>query len=910
MKAVGKYILMAVIWQIFTIASMGQSKARPIHNDEDGEVEYNEGEMAIRYWENLENQIQEKNKANGMKGLDRRVARLNAFRSMQTTNAPQAVASISGAWSQVSQSPSNVGMGRIEDIAFDASNTNIFYVATSGGGVWKTVDGGTSYFPRTDGLPTGGVSSIVIDPNNNNILYIYAGGGLGSNNYPGTIYKSTDASFTWVQTGYYNMPEVGYELKIHPSNSNILFLATNLGLYKSIDAGVSWNIVLVATENTAIYDVEFKPGDPTVMYAVGQHKVYISEANGDNGTWVSSTMPTAPTTVNSYAASRLAVSAASPNDLFVANGVYSPTNANGTVFYVKGTYNSGSNTVAWNASIKVTACGRLCYRSGGGRIYGDIYVNQANSSNVMMGGVDNFTTSNGGSTWVLKSKDCNNGLSKNIHDDVGKIRVNNGKFFVATDGGLHSQTENYTSTSAAWTNLSGGMEITQLYDHDASPQDAERYIYANQDNGCQVRTSAIDYNNYLGGDGTACKIYKGNKELYYGCIQSGEFLTRHNTDLSTNYITPNQANLTNSYDPADTGKYSGTFNFSKAFEMSQNNSTDLYAVKKSFYVSSDRGDSWVRFGITGATNTHYILRVGKSNSNRVYVVEDVTNLFQRSDDGGVSWTNITANKPWNGVISDIAISATNSLDIYLTYYGNQFDAKVYHSTNGGVSWTNLSYGLPNVDTRCITLVGNAENAIYIGNDFGVYYMDNNLGHWINYSNGLPVVFAMNIVYDPINVKLSVATYGRGIWTSDAYSAAACVTDRSLNSTYYYRNVYAASNDITSVGTVYGDANSTIKFSAGHQIILQPGFAAQKNSDFTSSLEGCDPAPGSFLAVHADTVSVAASKIEARYKHKIRVGNKGNIPVVDYRVQKGRSEGNPTKEMLEAAKPVLSNKPEQ
>ena len=877
MRGLIKNLLLLVLVQFFTTIMYAQTT---IKNEE--EDENNEGAGAMKYWEDLEKHIQEKNSKNGLKTVDRKMARMDAFKNAQAASLRAAI-SITGTWEQVTQSPNNTGMGRIEDVAFDPTNANIFYVATSGGGVWKTINGGASYIPRTDGLPTGGVSSIVVDQNNPNVIYIFVGGGLGSNYYPGVIYKSTDASVTWRQTGYFNMPAAkGYELKMHPTNSSILFLASTIGLYKTIDAGLSWNIVLVGTENNAIYDVEFKPGTPSTIYATGQHKVYISESNGDTATWVGSTMPGVPSPINGYSSSRLAVSAAAPNDLFIALGVYSPkasSDTSGTVFYAKGTNNPGNNSVVWNFSKKVSACTRLCYRSGGGRIYGDIYASQTNSAFVMIGGVDNFTTYDAGNNWVLKSKDCINNLSRNIHDDVGKIRVAFGKFFVATDGGLHSQVENYINSSAPWNNLSAGMEITQLYTHDATAQDPERYMYANQDNSCQVRTSGFDYHEFLGGDGTACKISTFNKDLYYGCIQKGEYLTRHNINGTTVDITPNLLNVLNGFDPADTAIYTGSFVFANAFEISQNNSSDVYAVKRSLYKSFNQGDNWVIYNIPGATNTHDILRVGKSNNNRIYVTESNTDIFQRSDNGGLTWTDITANKPVDAVISDIAINPANSLDIYITYLGNINDAKVFHSTNGGATWINISYGLPNVDIHCIVLTNNAVNGIYIGNDFGVYYYDNNIGHWINFSNGLPIVFAMHLVYDDVNNKLSVSTYGRGIWVSDEYDATSCAINKVLNSTYYYRNVYTASNDITSAGTVYGDANSHIKYSAGHQVIMQPGFTAQLNSDFVATLEGCTPAPTLTGRITADTIFVESdSIILLKYNKKIKNKNKPNLPM--------------------------------
>ena len=845
MKIALKYFLLLVCMTMLADIAFCQTAAiRGQVHDEDG-MEHNEGKGAIEYWGNLEKMIKEKNRENGLGNIDRIKARFNEF-NKQNDKFQRGELSLSGAWSQVYQSQSAVGMGRIEDVAFSPTDANTIYVATSGGGVWKTTNGGTSYFPLTDGLPTGGVNSIVVDQNNANNVYMFAGSGFGANYYPGTIYKSINAGFSWKQTGFANMPVpiYGYELKMHPTNSNILYAATNNGLYRTIDAGASWNIVLVADYNQ-IFDIEFKPNDPSIVYAVGFNRFFYSFSNGDTATWLSRQIPAVPSQVYSNAATRIAVSAAAPNSVYFAKAVYSATDsveaADGAVFYNDVTINgvSPGYTITWGTAKKVKACNVVCNRSGGGRSYGDIYVSQTNALNVVISGLETFASSNGGTTWILKNRVC--GVSgENFHVDVGKLRGKNGKFYFTMDGGIYTQTEDYLSSSSAWTDITGSIEITQLYTHAASPQDAERYMYANQDNGVHVRTSASSYYNYVGGDGTMCRINKTNKEIYYGSIQNGEYMYRHNTDGTNTYVTPRTFN-TSSINVLDSGEYKGTFNFSKCFELNENNTTDVYCVKRSLYKSTNRGDSWTGYTITGTSNTHYLLRVGKSNINRMYVIEDGTGKFQRTDDGGTVWTDITPNKRFNGVISDLAINPSNSLDIYITYYGNTDTSKVYRSVNGGVSWTNLSQGLPNIDTRCVTLIGNSINSIYIGNDYGVFYRDDNLGKWINFSNNLPVTFVMNMEYDATNSKISAATYGRGIWISDLYTAASCIADRALNSTYYYRNVYTASNDITTTGTVYGEANTNIKFSAGHHVIMQPGFVAQEHSNFIASAEGCAPA---------------------------------------------------------------------
>ena len=885
MKKLVQYFSFILLLQMpchFAFAQKQTTQTQVAEEDNDDENDRKgieqEGEFGIIYWKKMEEIIREKNRQNGIY-KDRTQFRLSEY-NKEKTSLQKGALSIAGSWLQVPQVQSSIGMGRIEDIAFNASNPNSFYIAASGGGVWKTNNFGTSYVPLTDGLPTGGVSCIAMDTIHPNIIYIFAGGGLGgSNYYPGIIYKTTDSGATWMETGFKNIENnmYGYELKVHPTNANILFVATNYGIYRSINAGNTWKKVLIpiGQPNFSVFDIEFKPGEPSVVYAVSANKLWVSKSGGDTASWISSTMPAPPTSIQNYTASRLAVSWAAPGKCYIANSVKSVNDsvatANGEVFFVAVSFDTATNVFTWGASKKIGACGYQCMRSGGGRVYGDIVASPKTAGNIMVGGLEFFASANNGDTWVPKSFGCPNTGNRIFHVDAGKMRYNKGGIFVAMDGGVVSQAENYTSNTLPWQNITGGIEITQSYTHDASVLNTEFFALANQDNDVQVRT-ATTYSDFIGGDGTMCQISKLEDNLYYGAVQAGAFLRRHSSAGDAG-ITPRKTNIIN-WVPADTAQfavdtaeYGGSFVFAKAFALNEYNSNIIFCAKKAMYRSTNRGDTWTRFPITNATHTHYLLKVAKFNANRMYTIEDYSGMFQRTSDGGVSWLDLTAKKPYNGYITDLVNNPADQNDIYISYAGNTDTAKVFRSIDGGLTWTNLSVGLPNVDVRCMTLAANAAHSIYVGNDFGVYYRDDNIGHWINYSNNLPVVFVNSLVYDNTNQRITAGTYGRGVWTSDVFDAGSCVANQALNNTYVNRHQYTASNDITSTGDILGSANSTIKFSAGHQVILQPGFVAEANSNFVASAEGCIPVASGYKM---DSVHQKATEKQSLIKKRKKI----------------------------------------
>ena len=159
------------------------------------------------------------------------------------------------------------GAGRVNCIRFYPNSTTELVTGTPDGGLWKSPDNGSTWSTVTDELPTLGISDIAIDPVNNNIIYIATGDQDASDTYSVGILKSIDGGTTWAITGLnyttVQTREVGRVL-INPNDHNMIFAGTSTGLYKSPDAGVTW---IRASTQANIKDMEFNPGNPSIIYA-------------------------------------------------------------------------------------------------------------------------------------------------------------------------------------------------------------------------------------------------------------------------------------------------------------------------------------------------------------------------------------------------------------------------------------------------------------------------------------------------------------------------------------------------------------------------------------------------------------------------------------------------------------------
>ncbi|MBA3887269.1 MAG: hypothetical protein H0X67_16285, partial [Acidobacteria bacterium] len=176
----------------------------------------------------------------------------------------------------------SITTGRIQDVAIDPRNTNIWYVASAFGGLWKTENRGVTFEPVFDEGPSFNLCCVVIDPKDSNVIWLGTGENKSqrSAHFGDGVYKSTDAGRTWKQMGLGSSEHIG-QIVIDPRSSNTVWVASQgplwspggeRGLYKTTDGGQSWERVLHISEDTGITDVVLQPGKPDVVIAAAYQR--------------------------------------------------------------------------------------------------------------------------------------------------------------------------------------------------------------------------------------------------------------------------------------------------------------------------------------------------------------------------------------------------------------------------------------------------------------------------------------------------------------------------------------------------------------------------------------------------------------------------------------------------------------
>jgi photosystem II stability/assembly factor-like uncharacterized protein len=172
--------------------------------------------------------------------------------------------------------------GRISDIAVDPKNSNTWYVAVSAGNLWKTENRGNTWTPIFETYGSYSLGAVVVDPKDSNVVWL----GTGENNnqrsvsFGDGIYKSTDAGATWNRVGLENSEHI-QNILIDPRDSNVVYVSAigplwneggDRGLYKTTDGGKTWKAVLTISPNTGVTDVAMDPKNPNVLYAAAYQR--------------------------------------------------------------------------------------------------------------------------------------------------------------------------------------------------------------------------------------------------------------------------------------------------------------------------------------------------------------------------------------------------------------------------------------------------------------------------------------------------------------------------------------------------------------------------------------------------------------------------------------------------------------
>ncbi|HZV68439.1 MAG TPA: LamG-like jellyroll fold domain-containing protein, partial [Saprospiraceae bacterium] len=626
------------------------------------------------------------------------------------------------------------GIGRINAVCFDPTNSNIMWVGSPSGGLWKSTNSGSTWTTNSDNFTILGVSGIVINPVDPNIMYIATGDCDAGDNYSIGVMKSTNGGSTWSTTGLIwpvsNNNRI-YRILMDQNDVNTILVATNSGIYVTHDAGANWTNKI----SGLFYDIRPNPNAASNMYyATDGDKIYKSTNDGDTWT-LKFDIP------GTNFRSALAVTAADPNVVYglVWNGtsrVIKSTDAGETFNTQSTSPNILDGTADGSGLVANQGWYDIC-----------ITVDPTNASIVYTGGITTWKSTNSGVNWTLNNfwYDLGNGTPV-VHADKHVFEwQNNTTLWSGNDGGVYKTTNGGTS----WASFSNGLIISQMYRLGTSQTDT-KVITGLQDNGTKLKNTAGIWSDLTGGDGMECTINPVNSSIMYGTIQNGEQLNR-SLDGGLTWV-----NIRNNIP----GQPSGDWITPHALDPS--NPSTIYAGYVALWKSIDQGDTWTSIGPT-TTYTKTIVEVSASDPN-VIVTQDALGDIYRTTNGGSSWSLLTD----PGFFVMIEIHPTDPLIMWGVLQNYSAGYKVFKTIDGGANWTNISGTLPNLPANTIVYDKNSNGGLYVGMDVGIYYRDNTLSDWILYSAQLPNVEVYELEINYTEHKLYAATYGRGLWKSDLY----------------------------------------------------------------------------------------------------------------------------------------------
>lgn len=760
-------------------------------------------------------------------------------RTANNTNQSNFIESSSGNWAIVGPTNTDNGIGRVDRLAFHPSDPNIVYAGAAGGGLWRTIDAGANWTNLTADIPCLGISGIVIDPNNTNTIYILTGDGdsdisglvedFGYIRFSIGVLRSTDGGARWTRLA--NFPGVtnaliGYRLTMHPTNSNILFACTSEGLFRTNDGGDSW--IGVQTTGGRFYNMKFKPNDIDTCYAVANDgntaRFYRSFNEGVD--W--ETDPAINGQINTPTSRvELAVAASNSNLVYLLCG---GVPANGQFAGLFRSTNAGMTFGPQSTTPNILGRSNTGNDNQTQSTY-DLTVAVSNTSGatVVSGAIEVWRSTNSGVAWTFRG---------NLHDDVHDLGFHPGdnKLWAATDGGVYSSID----SGATWASHFEDMSISQFYRMAVSPADYLEMIAGAQDNGVKKRDNGTSFFDQIGGADGYCVGYDPVTTSTYYAIQNNT-LTRFLNDGTSNSPLVTNLNFFSNM-AVHTSLANTVFLASDSFRTVTNGNVSTYSV-----VNNNPLGGWY-------------LKTCPSNGNRIYMAggacpaptlanplpgcyQATSGVLRRSDDGGATWptNNILSND--NGFpltfpkITSINVDPTNSLKVWVTFGGFTDNVKVYYAdynVNPSGNWINMSGSLPNLPVNCIALDNN--NNAYIGTDNGVYYRGTGMSDWVPFYNNLPYVPVTDIVISEADNRIRAATFGRGIWSSDLYTA--CVTDLNITGTLEGQEFYEASNSVTSSASLLTSEGSKVQMRGGNEVLLEAGFSAKETTQFRAAIGPC------------------------------------------------------------------------
>ncbi|MDO6489920.1 MULTISPECIES: VPS10 domain-containing protein [Cellulophaga] len=696
--------------------------------------------------------------------------------------------------------------GRSAAVTGVPNKPNLFYFGATGGGVWKTEDGGRSWGNISDGFFGGSIGAIEVAQSDPNIIYV--GGGektLRGNVSSGYgIWKTEDGGKTWTSAGLSKSRHIP-RIKIHPKNPNIIYAAVlgniykpteERGVYKSTDGGKTWRKTLFVNSSAGAVDLTLDPNNPRVLYAStwrAKRTPYSLSSGGDGSAlWKS--------TDSGETWTEISKNEGFPKDTLGIIGVtVSPKNSERVWAIVEnkekgGLYRSDDGGKKWT---QVNAERKLRQRAW---YYTRLYADTEDVNTVYVLNVQYHKSTDGGKTFSTFN------APHGDHHDLWIAPENPKRMIIGDDGGAQI-TYDGGDTWSTYNN----QPTAQFYR--VTTDNAFPYrIYAAQQDNSTIRInhrsdgrsiSDNDWEETAGGESAHIAVDPTNNDIVYGGSYGG-FLTRKNHKTGTTRAINVWPDNPMGYG-ADGMKYRFQWNFPILF--SKHNPKKLYTFSNHVHVTENEGQSWKllsddltrndpsKLVSSGGpitqdnTSVEYYCTIFAANESPLkegllWVGSD-DGLIHVSKNGGETWENVTPkNMPQWSMVNSIEPSAFNEGTCYVAatkYKLGDFAPYLYKTTDYGQTWTKITNGINNEHfTRVVREDPKQKGLLYAGTETGMYISFNDGASWKPFQLNLPIVPITDLTIK--NNNLIVATQGRSLWILDDLSVLHQLDENTKNAT--------------------------------------------------------------------------------------------------------------------------------
>jgi len=698
--------------------------------------------------------------------------------------------------------------GRICDFAVDPTDHATYYVAVCSGGVWKTVNAGTTWEPIFDGEKSYSIGDITLDPSNPHTVWV----GTGENNsqrsvsWGSGVYRSDDDGASWKHMGLNKSEHIGTIL-VDPRDSDVVYVAAqgplwgpggDRGLYKSTDGGTTWTKVLDISENTGVNEVVMDPRDPDTLYAASYQRrrhvwtlinggpestVYKSTDAGATWKKIDKGLPGAD-----KGKIGLAVSPADPDVVYAVVEA-----AEGKSGFFRSTNRGGS----WEK--------RSDTSSDSAQYYNELFADPEDVDTVYL--MDTFLqwTTDGGKTFSHLtrwdgSKHVDNHAMWIDPDDPDHL-------LVGCDGGVYE-----TWDRARTYDFKANLPVTQFYRVEVDNSEPFYYVYGgtqdNQTQGGPSRTREIngivnsDWFIVVGGDGYVPRIDPTDPNIVYGESQYGGLIRYDRRSGEEVDLQPQEK----------PGEAPNRWNWDSPLLLSKHLHTRLYFASQRVYRSDDRGDTWTAISgdlsrqvdrnalpvmdrvwpvdavAKNASTSFYgnIVSLAESplDEKLLYVGTD-DGLIQVSEDGGASWRKVerVGGLPELIYVSGLTASRHDVDTVYACFDHHKsadFKPYVFKSRDRGRTWTSIAANLP-ADHVAYTLKEDAVDPklLFLGTEYGVHFTSDGGGTWVQLKGGVPTIAVRDVAIQDREGDVVLGTFGRGFYVLDDYSPLRGLTRETL-----------------------------------------------------------------------------------------------------------------------------------